>query len=1582
MSNAANTKLTAFFSTLPKCEADGTNFSVYKNRFKFAATAAGIADHLDKSSAMPYALVTTVADEQAANRAWTAGQAMIKQAIASTIPDALFLRVMNATSAGEMWEKVTNEFEKKSKMVTVDLRRKLQDMRCAENGDVRAHLSAMQTLRTDLVGMSADPGNDNFIAIVMGSLPISYDPYLAALTATATVSNTILSPDDVIQALSQEYDRCALRSKSKKNDSDVAFAAGGRGNGKKKKSNVECFNCGKKGHIKADCWAPGGGKEGKGPKGRGGGKGKGKGKEDANAATEIGGVWMAQVEDDDRAWAAHAEQNVWLFRAEQDVFGNVETRNGAMGDGVASPWLSDYEDDADTDSGDIPELESVSDSSDGAESGNDGSMPELESLSNATDGGSGAGDDAESSNVACACPAHESAARSVSGLPSHEDEIADSLEIVISEWLDNIEAENGPLTSSYPSAMLANEDAPDDTMTELYDSGASSHITPYRHRMLNYVSIPPRSITAADNGSFLAIGQGDLHVEIPNGKGVKTRILLRGVLYAPKIGLTLVSVSKITDAGYAVLFRENFCKIFSGRQKLIGVINKTRGTYRVQSAFNWQTVTAAPAIEELVSIEDLHRRLGHVAPDAAKRLVSEGHVTGVKIDPASTIASCNSCSYAKMSRKAVAKERKAPRSTAMGQLIFSDVWGPSPVQTINRREYYSSFTDDNTRWVRLYLQRTKDQTFDSYRAYEAWLWTQFGVKVKKLHSDRGGEYKSEEFNAHLAKNGTERGFMVHDTPEHNGVAERLNRTLLERVRAMLHASGLPKYLWGEAIVHAVYLKNRLSTSALDGKTPYEMVYNRKPSIAGLPEFGARVWVHDADGTKLDARGREARWVGFDEVSSGHRVYFEGRRMVRVERSVKFAKDDGIVPFPVDLRIEGEDEDDNQPPTGISKPTTHQQPPVTTSTSTPTPTALAPVPVTPKRPTTLLRLTTSRPASPSIDKLRRQLARTDPLGPDFEGETGTDEGGSEDGPHRSTRVPRPRVAGQMPMSGTDYLQRGRADDAPDTAASAELSDDWEMVDVLEHHLAAAVSTAEALDPSWEEARRRPDWPHWQAAINTELDSLKSAGTWTVVPRPSGRNVVDCKWVLRIKKNAAGEIEKYKARLVARGFTQVQGVDYYETFAPTAKIASIRLVLAIAARNDWDIDMFDFNSAYLNGELDTDEEIFMEQPPGHELADRATHVLRLNKALYGLKQGGRKWYETLSRALGELGFTQCASDQAIFYAHDNGELTILAIHVDDCTITSSSTTLLRSYKARIGLRFKMTDLGPVSWLLGIEIRRDREARTISLSQRSYIESILQRFNFADSKPVAMPMDPNVHLSNEHRAISVTDIAAMQRVPYREAVGSLMWAAIGTRPDIAFAVGLLSKFLDNPGTAHWEAVKRVFRYLVGTKELRLTYGAGKKGLEGYSDADGMSQEDRHAISGYAFVIDGGAISWSSKKQELVTLSTTEAEYVALTHAAKEATWLRALIGELYRPLEHPLTLYGDNQSSIALAYSDIGQFHARTKHIDIRYHFIRYVLTNGTIRLVYCPTNDMVADCLTKALPSTKAKHFAAALGLRAV
>jgi hypothetical protein len=290
----------------------------------------------------------------------------------------------------------------------------------------------------------------------------------------------------------------------------------------------------------------------------------------------------------------------------------------------------------------------------------------------------------------------------------------------------------------------------------------------------------------------------------------------------------------------------------------------------------------------------------------------------------------------------------------------------------------------------------------------------------------------------------------------------------------------------------------------------------------------------------------------------------------------------------------------------------------------------------------------------------------------------------------------------------------------------------------------------------------------------------------------------------------------------------------------------------------------------------------------------------------------------------------------------------------------------------------DLGELHWLLGIEIKRDREARTIHLSQRSYIDSILRRYGLDTLKPLSIPMETSTHLSSTQSPQTTREIALMRDVPYDASVGSLMYCAIATRPDIAYAVQSVSRFTKNPGMPHWDAVKRIFRYLNGTRDLWLTYGDIGSELAGYADADGSMAEDRKALTGYAFMINGGAVSWSSKQQSIVSLSTTESEYVASTEAAKEALWLRSMLAQLFTPLDSPTTLFGDNQSAIALAKDH--QYHARTKHIDVRFHFIRWVIEQGSLRLVYCPTDDMVADTLTKALPSAKVKHFASALGLR--
>ena len=338
--------------------------------------------------------------------------------------------------------------------------------------------------------------------------------------------------------------------------------------------------------------------------------------------------------------------------------------------------------------------------------------------------------------------------------------------------------------------------------------------------------------------------------------------------------------------------------------------------------------------------------------------------------------------------------------------------------------------------------------------------------------------------------------------------------------------------------------------------------------------------------------------------------------------------------------------------------------------------------------------------------------------------------------------------------------------------------WELDDKnAVFALLAGNAEAEGLEPmTIEEAKMQPDWLKWEEAINAELKSLDDANTWNMVERPKNTNIVSCKWVFKIKKNTAGEIDKYKACLVACGFTQQYGINYHETYALVARLTSLRLILAITACHDWDINVFDFHSAFLNSKLDDNEVIYMELPPGFNKQGRNI-VARLCIAIYSSKQGALKWYQRLYTTLQDLGFTRMEADWDVFVVIVAKHILILALHVDDCTITGSSLSLVKAFKDEIGTHFRITDLGPISWLLGMKVIRDCEKHIILLSQEPYVNAILAKYNFMDVKPVAIPVDPHAQLSDKQSPKTTNEIAHMRNIPYCQAVRSLIHLAAGT-------------------------------------------------------------------------------------------------------------------------------------------------------------------------------------------------------------
>ena len=430
----------------------------------------------------------------------------------------------------------------------------------------------------------------------------------------------------------------------------------------------------------------------------------------------------------------------------------------------------------------------------------------------------------------------------------------------------------------------------------------------------------------------------------------------------------------------------------------------------------------------------------------------------------------------------------------------------------------------------------------------------------------------------------------------------------------------------------------------------------------------------------------------------------------------------------------------------------------------------------------------------------------------------------------------------------------------------------------------------------------------------------------------------------------------------------------------KIASIRLVCTLAAILDLDLEQLNIKTAYLNGHLE--KEIYMKPPEG--VTSETDDVWLLLCTIYSLKQSGKVWNDLIHSVLIELGFIACTGDKCLYIYQHEGILIIIALYVDDLLAANNSRAVWIHIKQKLKDRFNITELGEAHLLLGMEIIHDRPNWTIALSQRCYIQDICEKYGMADANTVQTPLDPNTPLSSAQSPQTDAEIAEMKSIPYQNVTGSLLYAAMATRPDIAFTTGSLCRFNSNYGNEHWMAAKQVMWYLKGTQDLSLVYdGKLDNNLSaiahGFSDADWAGDVDsRKSTSGYVFMMAGATITWSSKAQVTPALSSTEAEYISSTRAAQEAIWLRTILTDLGSKPTLPTTIWCDNQSAIALA-TNTTDANSRMKHIDVRHHFIRDIITSKQITIQWCPTEDQAADILTKALPRGKHEHFVHLLGM---
>jgi hypothetical protein len=515
--------------------------------------------------------------------------------------------------------------------------------------------------------------------------------------------------------------------------------------------------------------------------------------------------------------------------------------------------------------------------------------------------------------------------------------------------------------------------------------------------------------------------------------------------------------------------------------------------------------------------------------------------------------------------------------------------------------------------------------------------------------------------------------------------------------------------------------------------------------------------------------------------------------------------------------------------------------------------------------------------------------------------------------------------------------------------------------------------------------------WRQALEEEFSAIKKMGVYKLIPRaavPAGQHILKGKPVFKRKRDETGAICRYKARWVAKGFLQVFGVDFDKTTSPTARLETICVLLHTCAALDLDLRQFDVKSAFLHGKLN--DPLYMEQPAGFEEEGfpGKDHVWLLMKGLYSIKQGGRVWNEEMNRAMKGWQFHRVNVEYCLYRRQTNAGFVLAAVHVDDFLSVASTPAMNDEFESLLRSRWEIT-VSDGTHILGIHVVRDHERRQVHLSQTAAINKAMKEFRQQNSRPVSMPMESGLRLSRSQEPQSEEEKHEMAGLRYRELVGSLVYFACATRPDIAYAVTKVSAFVNNPGRAHYDAAVRILRYLNHTRLYVLTLGSGTPHngtltpaeavrLVGMTDSDFANCVDaRRSVSGYCFALGSGAVSWSSRKQDIVTTSTCEAEYVAACNATKEAIWLRQVLREIGFPQAKASHIGIDNQGAITL--SEQQSHHQRTKHIDVTYHFTREHVAAGNIHLSYVRSCDNIADIFTKPLPAPAFTRLRRQLGV---
>lgn len=1051
-----------------------------------------------------------------------------------------------------------------------------------------------------------------------------------------------------------------------------------------------------------------------------------------------------------------------------------------------------------------------------------------------------------------------------------------------------------------------------------------------------------------DGNPSLAYGEGEVSFINESLRGK-----LSGVLWVPKLKQNLFSVRQAMSNKSNVHFDTEGSKVTvikDGETRMNGY-HLRKGLYALilkPTKIQTETLGIQAALVG-ATLEEWHKRFAHYNQEGIQELIRKDAVDGLNVEK-STKSQCEDCVMGK-----ICKVHHPSKSTVLASensaVLHIDTCGPMQTQSLQGNKHFILGIEEYSGYKIIYFAEYKDEIANLVKLMVNRVELESQRPVKMLVTDNGTEYKNRNLSEWLKGKGIIHDFSAPYTPQQNGLAERSNRTIIEGTRTLLHQSALPETLWEEAARTVVYASNR--TLSKDKRmTKYQKYFKKKPNVSNMRTFGQWAILQKPQikhKNKWDPKGFKARFVGYTDRSNTYRFYDNRTGKIITSCDAVFLK----------LRpVQEQNNDVEDPDIDNYVVLKTQLPTISKNVTFASSNQVQDTDLNQSSSSTISYINDSLPQTnisddeyETVDEQQEEICMTPNNGEEY---VDVNTKIHREIEARANLTPgewgtRPITENLMKTLKPLFVKLKKVPTTNKDIWQIEKQGDGDQGDYEEVNF-----TLDNEPRTLQDAMQSPDWPQWKQAMDEEIKALNKNNTWELINKPDKIKPIKSRWVFKVKLNPDGSVERYKARLVAKGYSQIPNRDYKETYAPVASMNTIRILFAVANQNQMEVLQFDVKTAFLHGDLN--ETIYMEHPEGYE--NKGNKVCRLIKSLYGLKQAPRQWNVKFHTFLKEFNLNQSVVDKCLYFNED--KTVILVIYVDDGLVAAKDTNLLTKLIDYLKENLELKVMSCEAYL-GFQVIRDTETRTTRLHQTHYVDKILEKYGMTNCKPIDTPEEVGVFNSTNSPKLG-------PEYPFKEVIGSLLYLVTCTRPDIAHAVSIASR-TSEPTIAHWKHIKRILRYLKETRNEGICFRWEESPeLVGYSDADYANDvETRRSTTGYCILYGNAPVAWRCQRQNIVSLSTTEAEYISGSDLVKELLPIRSMLIELDQIKDEPVKVFVDNQSTICIAKDEGGQ--QRTKHIDVRNKWLTEQQAERKIDLKFVPGEKQVADMLTKPLHKNK-------------